>query len=308
MPALRSPLYYQKQPGGGFAVLDAVEHPGDIWYVGSAVSGATDGAGYGRSPYAPFATLAYALTLVTASQGDVIYILPGHAETTTAIAASVAGIKIVGLGFGRNRPTFTATTAASSLIDVTAANIEIENIRLLGAASGNTELLDLGAADFVGRKLSFEHGAAPLVAVTISAASHRFILEDCTWLGTANGPDTAVDIAAKSHDWRITRPRFMYGQFGLDNELIKSAKANLGYVVEDWVAVGLDTLILNLTSSSAGAPDGLVSDGRVMYSAAVASVEDGVAAATSKGAAFGRVYATDATGKAGALIPLATAT
>lgn len=304
----RTALFSRKQSGGMFTIVDIEKNPGNVFFVGSAVSGATDGAGYGQNPDAPFATLDYAIGLCTASQGDVIYVLPGHAETTTAIAADVAGIAIIGLGWGRNRPTFTANTTAGSLLAVTAANILIRNIRLLGAASGNLALLDLGAADFRGERLSFEHGAAPLVAVTISAASHRFVLEDCTWLGTANGPDTAVDITAKSHDWRISRARFMYGQFGLDNELIKSAKANLGYVVEDWVAVGLDTLVLNLTSSSSGAPDGLISDGRVMYSAAVASIEDGVAAATSKGAAFSRVYATDATGKAAALIPLATAT
>lgn len=304
----RTALFSRHQPGGVFTVDDLAEHPGDIFFVGSAVSGATDGAGYGKNPDRPFATLDYAIGQCTASQGDVIYLLPGHVETTTAIALDVAGVKIIGLGWGRLRPTLTANTTAGSLLAVTAANCEIRNIRFVGAASGVTALLDLGATDFAGQKLSFEHGAAPLVAVTVSAASHRFQLIDCQWLGTADGPDTALDIATKSHDWVVRGARFFYGQAGIDNELIKSAKANLGYIIEDFAAVGVDTLVLNFTSSSGGAPDGFVGDGRVMYSAAVASIEDGVAAATSKGAAFGRVYAVDVTGKASALIPLTTAT
>lgn len=301
----RTALFSRQQVGGAFVIDDLGEHPGDIYFVNS--TGGTDTTGHGKNPDDPFATIDYAIGQCTASKGDVIYVLPGHAETTTAIALDVAGVRIIGCGWGRIRPTITADTTAGSLLTVSAANCEIHNIRFVGAASGNLALLDLAAADFVGRKLSFEHGAAPLVAVTVSAASHRFQLLDCTWLGTANGPDTALNVAAKSHDWVVRGARFLYGQAGIDNELIKSAKANLGYVVEDWIAVGVDTLILNLTSSSAGAPDGLISDGRVMYSAAVTSIEDGVAAGTSKGAAFGRVYATDSTAKAAGFIPLTTA-
>lgn len=301
----RTALFSRKQAGGVFTIDDLAEHPGEIYFVNS--TGGSDSSGSGKSPDAPFATLDYAIGQCTASAGDVIYLMPGHAETTTAIALDVAGVRIVGLGWGRIRPTITADTTAGSLLTVSAANCEIHNVRLLGAASGNLALLDLAAADFVGRNLSFEHGAAPLIAVTVSAASHRFQLINCQWLGTANGPDTALNVVAKSHDWVVRGARFFYGQAGLDNELIKSAKANLGYIVEDFVAIGLDTLILNLTSSSSGAPDGFVGDGRVMYSAAVTSIEDGVASGTSKGAAFGRVYAVDVTGKAAGLIPLTTA-
>jgi len=305
--AARTALFSRNQPGGVFTIDDAAEHPGDIYFVDSTHAAATNAVGGGKSPDKPLATLDYAIGLCTASKGDVIYLMPGHAETTTAIALDVAGVRIIGLGWGRIRPTLTADTTAGSLLTVSAANCEIHNVRFVGAASGNLALLDLAAADFVGRKLSFEHGAAPLIAVTVSAASHRFQLLDCQWLGTANGPDTAINVATKSHDWVVKGARFLYGQAGIDNELIKSAKANLGYIVEDWVAVGVDTLIVNLTSSSAGAPDGMISDGRVMYSAAVTSIEDGVAAATSKGAAFGRVYASDVTGKSSGLIPLTTA-
>lgn len=255
----------------------------------------------------PFASLDYAFSQMTANNGDTIIIMPNHAETTTLIGADVAGVKVKGTGYGRSRPTFTATTAASDLLSVSAANIEMENIRLVGAASGVTALMDLVGTDFIGTKISFEHGATPLAAVTVGAA-HRFQLIDCTWLGTANGPDYCVSIETKCHDWQIIRPRALYGQAGLDLAFLRSVAACLGYVIEDPILIGMDTLIVSLASSSAGAPDGLWVGGSAMYSAAVASVEDGVAAATSLGLAFARpLYVTDATGKTGGRIPLTSA-
>ena len=269
----------------------------------SAVKANTPAAGTKEQP---FSTLAYAISRATASKGDTIFLAPGHAETTTAIALNIAGVQIVGLGVGRNRPTLTATTAASDLLNVTAANCALTNVRLVGAASGVTSLLDLSSAadDFYGDSISFEHGATPLEAVTISA--QRWTFEDCTWLGTANGPDRCISIEARSDNWRLIRPRFLY-LAGLDNELIKSVKVCAGYLIEDVYAVGLDTLVVNFASSSAGPPDGLFASGNVMYSAAVTSIEDGVAAATSKGMAFGRVWATDVTGARSGGIPIATA-
>lgn len=306
MALINNTLVSRSVPGGVFNLANLMETPGEVFFV-SSVTG-TDAAGYGLAYDSPVATLDYAIGLCTASKGCVIVCLPGHSETTTAIALDVAGVKIVGLGFGQNRPTFTATTAATDLINVTAANCVIRNIRLVGAASGCTALLDLSSAatDFEADSCHFVQAATPLEGITISA--DRFNFHDCVYRGSADGPDRVFSLEAKCNDWRIERSRFLFGKNGLDNEIIKSAnKAQIGYIIDDFIAVGLDALVVNFASSSAGAPDGLVGDGRVMYSAAVTSIEDGVAAATSKGTAFGRVYATDVTGKAAALIPLTTA-
>src|SRR4051812_2686908 len=70
----------------------------------------------GLTPAQPLATVAKALTLVTANNDDVIYVMQGHAEniaSASAIACSVAGVSIVGLGNGNLRPTFTWKTIAS---------------------------------------------------------------------------------------------------------------------------------------------------------------------------------------------------
>jgi hypothetical protein len=79
----------------------------------------------------PFATLNYAVnTACTANRGDIVFILPGHAETISSAAIltmATAGVAVIGLGAGSLRPTFTFTTANTANIPVTAANMSIQN-------------------------------------------------------------------------------------------------------------------------------------------------------------------------------------
>lgn len=126
-------LAARSNPGGPISVVDLLSHPNEVFYVGNAVTGATDGEGYGRNPAAPFATLDYAIGQCTASKGDVIYVLPGHNEglgSGESIDADVAGISIIGLGEGALTPRidFDHATAA---FDVGASGVTIRNLRLL---------------------------------------------------------------------------------------------------------------------------------------------------------------------------------
>lgn len=301
----RTALEVRQNPGGLFAVEDMAGGTGQRFYVCSVTG--VDAAGYGAHPDSPVATLDYAIGLCTASKGDTIILMEGHAEMTTAIALDVAGVRIIGLGYGANRPTLTATTAATDLVNVTAANCQIKGVRFVGAASGNTALLDLSSAatDFVAEACEFVQAATPLIAVTIAGAN-RFRFSGCSFRGSANGPDYAFSLETKTHDWIIEGCDFRY-QSGLDDGLIKSVVACAGYVIRDISAVGLDTLLVNFSSSSAGPPDGLIAGADVMMSAAVASIEDIVAAGTTKGLAISRVYATDATGKRAVQVPLVSA-
>lgn len=128
----RTALFSRRQPGGVFTVDDIAEHPGEIFFVGSAVSGCSDAAGYGQNPDAPFATIDYAIGQCTASRGDVIYVLPGHNEGLgdAQIAVDVAGISIIGLGTGGLVPRIDFDHANAS-IDISANNCRLKNLRLL---------------------------------------------------------------------------------------------------------------------------------------------------------------------------------
>ena len=126
--ATRTPLFNRVQPGGVFTISDVVTHPGDVWWVDSATG--TDAAGYGRNSDAPFATIDYAINSATASQGDVIYIMPGHLETiviNTTIVPDVAGLTFIGLGRGMNRPIIDFNHADAK-VTVSGANCRFSNI------------------------------------------------------------------------------------------------------------------------------------------------------------------------------------
>lgn len=107
----------------------AAKTTGTVRYVGSTVTGASD-SNFGLKPQSPFATLQAAITASTANVGDTIYIMPGHAESISAaagITVNVAGLTIIGLGVGTNRPTFSFSATASTLL-ISAANTIIRNI------------------------------------------------------------------------------------------------------------------------------------------------------------------------------------
>ena len=75
----------------------------------------------------------------------------GHTETVTAaagLALDVAGITIIGLGNGSNRPTVNFTTAVGADMDVDAANITISNFLFTGGIDALTGIIDVNAADF----------------------------------------------------------------------------------------------------------------------------------------------------------------
>lgn len=107
--------------------------PGEVFWVGNSTvlrPQQRAGANGNRGTFLdPFATLAYALTQVVASRGDIIFVMPGHTETiadATTLAMHVAGVAVIGLGMGSLRPTF-SFTAATGNIPVTAANVSIQN-------------------------------------------------------------------------------------------------------------------------------------------------------------------------------------
>jgi hypothetical protein len=84
--------------------------------------------------------------LCKASRGDVIVCLPGHVENIAAADAwtLVAGLRIIGLGRGDTRPTFTFSVAAATvLIDV--AGVSIENCRFLCAGPAGAVALTVAA-------------------------------------------------------------------------------------------------------------------------------------------------------------------
>lgn len=113
-------------------------NPGKVFwlYNGSALQEhGRAGSDGNRGTYdSPFASLNYAVTQCVANRGDIIVIKPGHAElvsSATALAMSIAGVAVIGLGVGANRPKFTLDTANTATIAVSAANISFLNCQFV---------------------------------------------------------------------------------------------------------------------------------------------------------------------------------
>lgn len=109
-------------------------NPGQVFWVSNSTAvlrGQRGGSDGNRGTYdSPFGTLAGAVAQCVANRGDIIFVKPGHAETissATALALNIAGVAIVGLGSGTNRPKFTLGTANTTTIAVSADNISVQN-------------------------------------------------------------------------------------------------------------------------------------------------------------------------------------
>lgn len=131
--------------------LGALGRTGNVFFVSSTQSGAADDTNHGTDPNHACATINYTIGRCTASNGDIVVVLPGHVESITAaasIALNVAGVSLIGVGNGRNRPTLTWTTAVGASIDITAANCRISNfVLLLNGVDAVTAGINIQAAD-----------------------------------------------------------------------------------------------------------------------------------------------------------------
>lgn len=110
-------------------------NPGQVFWVGNSTTfppGVTGGVDGNKGTFQkPFATIEAAVNACLANTGDIIFVKPGHAETianATTLVLDKAGVSIIGLGAGSNRPTLTFSTAATANIPVTAANVSVQNL------------------------------------------------------------------------------------------------------------------------------------------------------------------------------------
>lgn len=102
---------------------------GDVYWLNSAETNTNDMPSNGKDPTKPFATLDYALSKMTAGQGDYLIAGPGHAETLTAAGSiDVAGIHIMGCQCGGLTPTFTGN-GTIDCISIDADDVEFNGFR-----------------------------------------------------------------------------------------------------------------------------------------------------------------------------------
>lgn len=181
----------------------------DVYYVDSVFG---DDGRSGRSIGTSLATLDAAIGKCTANQGDIIYLMPNHAEakavTGDIVTADVAGISIIGIGNGDQIPTFSLGHAGAT-ITVSAADVKISNIQVLGTI------------------------ADVAVGITMAATSDRSIIENCEFRDSAADEEllVGISVAAAAHGVKILNNDFRTTvAAGSNNAILSAAVTDLNVV------------------------------------------------------------------------------
>jgi len=178
----------------------------------------------------PVATLDYGIGLCTASKGDMLIVMPGHAENlgVAGVDADVAGISIIGLGNGSNRPTFTFTGAAGADWDFDAANIKVFNCRFIGSEDGLTGPFDVNAAycGMYGCEYRDDGTENVLRWLVLDANGDDFELINARNYGTSTAGNAAF-LSAGACDNLLIRNLHSYGDFSVGNLELTAAATNL---------------------------------------------------------------------------------
>lgn len=170
---------------------------GQVFYVDSG------GVRDGTTSYVAdrlYTTLKAAMAVCRANRGDVIICLPQHSEsiTTTTTPTFVAGVTVVGIGNGDERPTFNFT-AQTSTFTINVANVRISNCIFDLEATASTTVTKgfaiSGAGVVIDRcQFTVASSATQLVATAIELASgaNRCTIAASKFYGTSNGGSTNI--------------------------------------------------------------------------------------------------------------------
>ena len=177
---------------------------GNVFFVGKTAStkwiAGADDPSYGTLEQ-PFATIDYAIGKCTASQGDVIYVLPGHTETISAaggITCDVAGVSIIGLGNANLRPTITWSATTSSWL-VTAANVTIKNILCYPGVDEVGSMFSVSAAGCTFNAVDLKEGGA--LGATYQAVQFMLTTADADQLTIMNCDHRQFTAANANQVW-----------------------------------------------------------------------------------------------------------
>ena len=229
----------------GVSVLGGATLPsttGKYIFVDSATG--SDG-NLGEISEEPKATIDAAVNAARANKGDVIVVMPNHAETlssATALNLDIAGVTIVGLGSGDQKPLITLDTATSTTIPVSAADVSIHNVDFTANFADIATLFTLTTAkNFTLVNCEFKATATNMNFVrivdtnTTNNAADGLAVIGCSWIE----PDTATSTFAKV-------------DADLDSFVFQENYLNLGVNTSDLPAIAIVATGKDLTNVQIG--------------------------------------------------------
>jgi hypothetical protein len=192
----KTALFGRAIPGGIVSIEDQNITTGDRFFVHSGTGESTNS---GTSPTDALTTIDAAINKCTASVGDVIYVMPGHAETIAAagIDVDVIGLSIIGLGKGDNRPTITFN-ATTSDADIDADDIYISGLRFISSVNNLAWFIDANSNNLEMEDCQFVTASATEAYnfINIATTKDYFTFRRCSFIqptdpeGTDGGDNT----------------------------------------------------------------------------------------------------------------------
>lgn len=191
----KTPFLTEQDGGLKTIIANAREVPGTCFFVDSTHTNKSDAVGHGTNPETPFATLDYALQRCTANKGDLVLLMPGHAETLTAdVDFDIAGVNVQGLGIGEMRPIL--TFGADVTLDVNAANCRLANVILKNDHDGQAVMVDVDGDDWVMEDCELREGSSKQAAIYIDLGEDRAKIRRCKITSVTAGAASGIKISA----------------------------------------------------------------------------------------------------------------
>jgi hypothetical protein len=193
---------------------------GNIYYVDS---GSGSNTYDGKSVDHAKATLDAAVGLCTADNGDVIYIMPGHSEAMGAAAnevdIDVAGVTIIGLGNGKNRPLFDYTGDVTGAFAIGADDVILYNLQFCANVSDVNEAIEIEAGSeqvTIANCIFFPNAEGTdefleCIDGSGGAASDRTVITGCHFTMGAGAANSAICL--KDSDYAIIENNVVFGDY-----------------------------------------------------------------------------------------------
>ncbi len=227
------------------------ESIGNVFYVDSVTgSSGDDGTTWALAED----TIANGYGDTTANKGDIVFVATLHAESLGAaqLTLSTAGVKIIGLGDGDQRPIVTFDDSSSS-IDVTAADNLLKNIKLLCTTQDTDIGVDIaGTGDgFIMEDCEMSNSSAFNFTehINIQTAGDRVTIKSSLFTSTTSGATSVIIVDTGVVTQLSVIGNRMFGNFS--TATISSDQVNINNIIRDNVINNTNAASLCISATAA---------------------------------------------------------
>lgn len=148
-------------------------------------------------------TIDGAMDLCVASRGDLVLVAPGHTETvTSAITLDIAGVKVLGLGWGNLRPTITVNGTIDG-VNINADNVWFDNFNFAAPGTDDqTAVININGVDGVTVRNIFAIGSTTaknvVDMITVVASSDNLLIENIDFYNATVAVNSFISLEGAS--------------------------------------------------------------------------------------------------------------